>query len=85
MPSENPDAQTFVNGSVVTEPTVLHHVCGRRYKVVLLPPSTSSFIYEMYNPGFSITASTHRSRVLKIETFTQFWMLLLYMNFMRHQ
>lgn len=28
VPSENPDAQTFVNGSVVTEPTVLHHVSG---------------------------------------------------------
>lgn len=52
MPSENPDAQTFVNGSVVTEPTVLHHVCGHRYKVVLLPPSTSSFIYGMYILAF---------------------------------
>ena len=55
VPSENPDAQTFVNGSVVTEPTVLHHVCGRRYEVVLLPPSISAPKL-MYNP---ITASTH--------------------------
>ena len=35
QPSSDPDAQTFVNGSIITEDTTLHHVSGARLWLIL--------------------------------------------------